>query len=223
VCDIRTSGRATHPERHDALSALTTRSGTRQDERKSKIADPQSAKISTGHGVVQGYNGGAVVDEKYQIVVTAESSADGAFPCRWRDRFYRLGRPHGEICVRTAAANDADAIARIYNHFILNTVVTFEEQTVSVQEIADRINATATSALPWLVAENAGLWSVTPMPANGMRVVRIAIQQSARFTLIRPFMVEVLEPNSMTRCLAFCVAIQRALSLAPLLYLIGQV
>jgi phosphinothricin acetyltransferase len=62
-----------------------------------------------------------------------------------------------KLVIRAAATNDAEAIARIYNHFILNTVVTFEEQAVSVQEITSRINATAAAALPWLVAEKAGL------------------------------------------------------------------
>ena len=46
-------------------------------ERKSNITDPQSAKMSTGHGVIQGYNGLAVVDEKHQIIVNAEAHGEG--------------------------------------------------------------------------------------------------------------------------------------------------
>jgi len=46
-------------------------------ERKSNITDPQSAKMSTGHGVIQGYNGVAVVDEKHQIIVNAEAHGEG--------------------------------------------------------------------------------------------------------------------------------------------------
>lgn len=38
-------------------------------ERQSNITDPDSAKMSTNHGVIQGYNGIAVVDAKHQIVV----------------------------------------------------------------------------------------------------------------------------------------------------------
>src|SRR3989304_4772645 len=46
-------------------------------ERKSNITDPDSAKMSTNHGVIQGYNGVAVVDAKHQIVVTAEAHGEG--------------------------------------------------------------------------------------------------------------------------------------------------
>jgi transposase len=46
-------------------------------ERKSNITDPQSAKMSTGHGVIQGYNGVAVVDEKQQIIVKAQAQGEG--------------------------------------------------------------------------------------------------------------------------------------------------
>lgn len=58
--------------------------------------------------------------------------------------------------IRPAIANDADSIARIYNHYVLNTVITFEEQVVSAEEIADRIGEVASVGLPWLVAEQAG-------------------------------------------------------------------
>lgn len=58
--------------------------------------------------------------------------------------------------IRPATPSDADAIARIYNHYVLDTIVTFEEQPVSVQEMAERISEVAAAALPWLVAEEAG-------------------------------------------------------------------
>ncbi len=58
--------------------------------------------------------------------------------------------------IRPATANDADSVARIYNHYILNTIITFEEQPVSAQEIAARISEVTSTALPWLVAEDAG-------------------------------------------------------------------
>jgi len=40
---------------------------------KSNITDNESAKMKTSHGVIQGYNGVAVVDEKHQVVVHAEA------------------------------------------------------------------------------------------------------------------------------------------------------
>jgi len=58
--------------------------------------------------------------------------------------------------IRPATANDAGAIARIYNHYILNTAITFEEREVSAQQIAERIDEVASASLPWLVAEQTG-------------------------------------------------------------------
>jgi transposase len=40
---------------------------------KSNITDNQSAKMKTSHGVIQGYNGVAVVDDKHQVIVHAEA------------------------------------------------------------------------------------------------------------------------------------------------------
>jgi L-amino acid N-acyltransferase YncA len=55
--------------------------------------------------------------------------------------------------IRPAVLSDTEAIVRIYNHYILNTVVTFEEQAVSVIEMAERMKAVEAASLPWLVAE----------------------------------------------------------------------
>lgn len=51
--------------------------GPSGNERKSNVTDPDSAKVSTGHGVIQGYNGIAVVDEKQQIIVFAQAHGEG--------------------------------------------------------------------------------------------------------------------------------------------------
>jgi transposase len=40
---------------------------------QSNVTDNESAKMKTGHGVVQGYNNIAVVDGKHQVVVNAEA------------------------------------------------------------------------------------------------------------------------------------------------------
>jgi len=40
---------------------------------KSNITDNESAKIKTGHGVIQGYDGVAAVDAKHQIIVHAQA------------------------------------------------------------------------------------------------------------------------------------------------------
>jgi L-amino acid N-acyltransferase YncA len=55
--------------------------------------------------------------------------------------------------VRPALVADAEAIARIYNYYVLNTVITFEEEPVSAQAMATRVADTQSLSLPWLVAE----------------------------------------------------------------------
>ena len=44
---------------------------------KSNITDNESAKMPSSHGVIQGYNGIATVDEKHQIIVDAQAFGDG--------------------------------------------------------------------------------------------------------------------------------------------------
>ena len=58
--------------------------------------------------------------------------------------------------VRAAVSADAEAVAAIYNHFVLRTIVTFEEEPVSPAEIARRMDDVREASLPWLVAERAG-------------------------------------------------------------------
>lgn len=74
-----------------------------------------------------------------------------------------------EVTVRSASAADADAIARIYNYYIANTVITFEEEPVSSEAMAGRVAEVQGLSLPWLVAETdrkvvgyayAGKWKV---------------------------------------------------------------
>ncbi len=58
-----------------------------------------------------------------------------------------------DFSIRTATADDAEQIAAVYNYYIANTVITFETDLVDAREIADRIEATLSIPLPWLVAE----------------------------------------------------------------------
>jgi len=59
------------------LARATPNLGPSGNERKSNITDPDSAKMATAHGVIQGYNGVAVVDGRHQIVVHAEALGEG--------------------------------------------------------------------------------------------------------------------------------------------------
>jgi transposase len=51
--------------------------GARDKEIQSNVTDNESSKMATSHGVVQGYNANALVDEKHQLVVHAEAFGKG--------------------------------------------------------------------------------------------------------------------------------------------------
>jgi L-amino acid N-acyltransferase YncA len=57
--------------------------------------------------------------------------------------------------IRLASAGDGEAIARIYEHYVLNTSISFEEQPPLPAEMAQRVGEVQSHALPWLVAEQA--------------------------------------------------------------------
>jgi phosphinothricin acetyltransferase len=57
--------------------------------------------------------------------------------------------------IRTCTPADAAAICEIYNRYVRETVITFEEAPVAADEMARRI-ADVTARLPWLVAEDVG-------------------------------------------------------------------
>ena len=57
--------------------------------------------------------------------------------------------------IRSATIADAAAICAIYNHYVLNTTITFEELAVPPSEMEGRIGETLPS-LPWLVWEQDG-------------------------------------------------------------------
>jgi phosphinothricin acetyltransferase len=58
--------------------------------------------------------------------------------------------------IRNAQPNDAAPIAEIYNHYVLNTTITFEEQPVTAPQMAERMAEVQAAGLPWLVAEREG-------------------------------------------------------------------
>ncbi len=58
--------------------------------------------------------------------------------------------------IHSALPSDAETITHIYNHYILNTVVTFEEQPVASQEITRRMAEVSSAQFPWLVVELSG-------------------------------------------------------------------
>ena len=72
-----------------------------------------------------------------------------------------------ELSIRNVSLDDATVIAHIYNPYVLNTVITFEETPVTPEEISARITTELELGFPYLVAEQddqvigyayAGLW-----------------------------------------------------------------
>jgi len=61
----------------DWLAGNTKKIGRQGKEVKSNVTDNESAKMATSHGVIQGFNAQAVVDDKHQVIVAAEAFGDG--------------------------------------------------------------------------------------------------------------------------------------------------
>jgi transposase len=59
------------------LATAPKKLGPSGNEQKTNIIDPDSAKMTTSHGVLQGFNGLAVADDRHQIVVHAEARGSG--------------------------------------------------------------------------------------------------------------------------------------------------
>ena len=60
------------------------------------------------------------------------------------------------MIVRPAEINDACALSEIYNHYVLNSHVTFEIAPIKVEEMEKRISAVIDQGYPFLVAEANG-------------------------------------------------------------------
>jgi transposase len=56
----------------DFLASHEPKPGKDRKERQSNVTDNESAKLHSSHGMIQGYNGLAMVDAKRQIIVAAE-------------------------------------------------------------------------------------------------------------------------------------------------------
>ena len=58
--------------------------------------------------------------------------------------------------MRDVEPGDAERVCRIYNYYVTNTTITFEEEPVSVEQMQDRITEIHAHALPWIVYREAG-------------------------------------------------------------------
>ena len=59
------------------------------------------------------------------------------------------------MSIRMATAEDAAAVAAIYNPYVADTCVTFETEPVQAAGMAARITEVLDAGLPWLLAEHA--------------------------------------------------------------------
>jgi L-amino acid N-acyltransferase YncA len=82
--------------------------------------------------------------------------------------------------IRDASTADAAAICAIYNHYIVTTVITFEEEPLSQADMAARISD-ITRAYPWLVYVENG--SVIGYAYAGKWKARSAYRHTAEITV----------------------------------------
>lgn len=59
------------------LASTDKKLGPTGNEQKSNLTDPESAKMTSSRGVLQGYNGLAVVDDRAQVIVHAQAHGSG--------------------------------------------------------------------------------------------------------------------------------------------------
>jgi L-amino acid N-acyltransferase YncA len=60
------------------------------------------------------------------------------------------------MMMRDIELTDAEGVCRIYNHYVENTTITFEEEPVSVAQMQARIAEIRSCGLPWIVYCDAG-------------------------------------------------------------------
>src|SRR5687768_4753321 len=58
------------------------------------------------------------------------------------------------ISIRPATLDDAAAICAIYNPYVADTTISFEEEAVAAADMARRIADVHETGLPWLVAQD---------------------------------------------------------------------
>ena len=83
--------------------------------------------------------------------------------------------------IRPVSLNDAERICEIYNHYVLNTTITFETAAVSQAEMTERIRE-KTARFDWIVGEDEG--KVIGYSYYGTFRTRAAYAQTVESTII---------------------------------------
>lgn len=60
------------------------------------------------------------------------------------------------MSIRNVSVQDAKSICDIYNYYIKETIITFEDEVVSVEEIKERISKILKKGYPYIVYEEKG-------------------------------------------------------------------
>lgn len=71
--------------------------------------------------------------------------------------WHTMAQGNIEAVVRPARAQDAEAVCTIYNPYITDTVITFEEAAVTAEDMRERMAQVGSAQLPWLVADSGGV------------------------------------------------------------------
>ena len=85
------------------------------------------------------------------------------------------------MVLRHAVRSDAEALSRIYNHYVRETIVTFEEDPVTAPEMTQRLDDARALDLPWLVGEQGGM--ITGFAYAGRWRARSAYRASAETSI----------------------------------------
>jgi L-amino acid N-acyltransferase YncA len=59
-----------------------------------------------------------------------------------------------EFTIRDATLTDLPSVREIYNHYVRNSTVTFDERAISLASLRRKFEKIATKGLPFIVAEN---------------------------------------------------------------------
>lgn len=84
--------------------------------------------------------------------------------------------------IREVQTKDVTALCAIYNHYVANTIVTFDTEPVSEEEMAATI-VTAGASMPWLVWEDPGTNDITGYAACSAWKSRCSYQHSLETTI----------------------------------------
>jgi L-amino acid N-acyltransferase YncA len=81
--------------------------------------------------------------------------------------------------IRPATTDDAAKICDIYNHYVMQATITFEELLVAPEDMTQRMTEVL-ETLPWFVCEEDGKFGVLPMPVNGKDAAPTVTQPNPR-------------------------------------------